>query len=92
MFEHRDRSNSQFKTCEVDADDFELYEGDIIVPGFKIGIDIRTGAAIYMEKWGRVATVYYNPMNHSFLVMVQLLTSIENRGKFDLEEFELIQA
>jgi hypothetical protein len=92
MFEHRDRSNSQFKTWEVDADDFELYEGDIIVPGFKIGIDIRTGAAIYMEKWGRVATVYYNPMNHSFLVMIQLLTATENRQQRVPQEFELIQA
>jgi hypothetical protein len=72
MFEHRDLSGRQFRTYEVDADDFDLNPGDRIPEGFEIGIDIRTGAAIYMGNGGIVATVYYNPMNHSYLVMIQL--------------------
>ena len=87
MFEHRELSN-QFKTYEVDAEDFDIFEGDIVAPGSEIGIDIRSGTAIFMEQWGRVATVYYNPMNQSFLIMIQLLTAINkpnNRVPVELE-------
>ena len=70
MFEHRDPSGCRFRTYEIDANDCELYEGDRLAPGQEIGTDIRSGTAIYMDFWGQVATVYYNPMNDSFLVMI----------------------
>jgi hypothetical protein len=89
MFEHRDPSGNQFRTCEVDADDFYLYDGDRLPPGFEIGIDTRTGAIIYMDTWGRVATVYYNPMNHSYLVMIQIISTIDNTGDCEVGEMEM---
>jgi hypothetical protein len=70
MFEHRDPSGGNFKSYELDANDFELYQGENIAPGGEIGIDIRSGSPVILESWGRVATVYYNPMNHSYLVMI----------------------
>ncbi|MBN1188507.1 MAG: hypothetical protein JXA46_02030 [Dehalococcoidales bacterium] len=79
MFEHRDVSGRQFRTYEVDAEDFSLFEGDMVPEGCEIGIDVRTGMAIYLGQEGIVATVYYNPMNHSFLVMFQL-KSAETAG------------
>lgn len=70
MGEHRDLRGNVFRTFEIDANDFELYPGDHITPGFEIGIDIHSGSMIYPEFEGTVATVYYNPMNHSYLVMI----------------------
>jgi hypothetical protein len=92
MFEHRDLSGSQFKTYEVYADDFELYPGDRISPGCEIGIDIRTGTGIILKQWGQVATVYYNPMNHSFLVMVQVFSSEKKAGNKVTDELALMPA
>jgi hypothetical protein len=71
MFEHRDPAASKFITCELSADDFDLYEGDTIAPGSEIGIDIRSGSAVYLDGWGRVETVYYNQMNDSYRVMIR---------------------
>jgi hypothetical protein len=73
MFEHRDPTGSNFMTYELDANDFELYQDDTIAPGGEIGTDIRSGSPIYLPCWGKVATIYYNPMNHSFLVMISRL-------------------
>jgi hypothetical protein len=70
MTEHRDPRGNVFKTFEIDANDCELYPGDRISPGFEIGIDIHSGSMIYPDFEGTVATVYYNPMNHSYLVMI----------------------
>jgi hypothetical protein len=89
MFEHRSLSTSQFKKYEVDAEDFELYEGDQIPPGYEIGIDVRSGAAVYLTEWGQVATAYYHPMNHSFLVMIQMLPHQED---LHLPEQEMVPA
>ena len=70
MFEHRDPKGNQYKTYHVAADEFELDEGDRIRPGSEIGVDANSGAPIYADYWGSVATVYYNPMSHSLLVMI----------------------
>jgi|WetSurMetagenome_2_1015567.scaffolds.fasta_scaffold651115_1 hypothetical protein len=74
MFEHRDPSGNRFKTYEIDANDCELFEGERLVPGQEIGTDIRSGMAICIDFWGQVATVYYNPMNDSFLVMIHRIS------------------
>jgi hypothetical protein len=71
MFEQRDSTGSKFIAFELSADDFDLYEGDTIMPGSEIGIDIRSGSAVYLDGWGRVETVYYNQMNESYRVMVR---------------------
>jgi hypothetical protein len=73
MFEHRDPSGNRFRTYEIDANDCELFEGDRLAPGQDIGTDIRSGMAICVDFWGQVATLYYNPMNDSFLVMIYRL-------------------
>jgi hypothetical protein len=70
VFEHRDPTSSNFVTFELSADDFELYQGDIVAPGCDFGVDIRSGSMVSLDCWGRIATVYYNPMNHSYLVMI----------------------
>jgi hypothetical protein len=70
MFEHRDPTGGDFVTYELNADDFEFFQGDAVAPGSEIGIDIRSGSPVYLNCWGRVATAYYNPMNHSYLVMI----------------------
>jgi hypothetical protein len=74
MFEHRDPIGSQFVTYELNADDFDLCEGDTIKPGSEIGIDVRSGSAVYLNNWGRVASVYYYQMNESYLVSIQRLS------------------
>jgi hypothetical protein len=89
MFEQRYPSSLQYRTYEVDADDFNLYDGDWISPGYEIGVDVRSGANICMEMWGQVATVYYNPMNHSYLVMIQLLNDIDKAFVFAESEQEI---
>ena len=73
MFEHRDPTGGSFISYELDANDFELFEGDTLAPGGEIGIDIRSGCPVYLGCWGKVATAYYNPMNHSYLVMINRL-------------------
>jgi len=73
MFEHRDPTGGSFRTYELDANDFEFYQGDTVAPGGEIGVDIRSGSPVYLDCWGKIATVYYNPMNHSYLVMVYRL-------------------
>ncbi len=89
MFELRDSSGRRFKKYEILADDFLLYEGNRIPQGFEIGIDVRTGISIYAESPGFIATVYYNPMNQSYLVMVCLeddseINCINNHQDTDL--------
>jgi hypothetical protein len=78
MFEHRDPSGNRFRTYEIDANDCELFEGDRLPLGHEIGTDIRSGMPTYLDFWGQVATVYYNPMNDSFLVMICRLSDDEN--------------
>ena len=80
MFEHRDPTGSDFVTYELNADDFEFYQGDTIAPGSEIGIDIRSGAPVFLSCWGRVATAYYNPMNHSYLVMINRISKTRKSG------------
>jgi hypothetical protein len=70
MFEHRDLSGYKYQTYQIDAEDFDLQEGDIVQPGLEIGTDIYSQTMIYADFWGYVATAYYNTMNDSFLVMV----------------------
>jgi hypothetical protein len=70
MFEKRDPSGKQYKTYHVTADEFDLDEGEIIQPGIEIGVDAHSGISLRSGYWGRVATIYYNPMDHSFLVMI----------------------
>jgi hypothetical protein len=72
MFEHSDSTGCDFVTYELDADHFDLYPGDMLSPGSELGIDVRAGTIVYLESWGHVATVYYNPMNHSYLTMIHL--------------------
>jgi hypothetical protein len=74
MFEHRDPIGSQFVTYELNADDFDLYEGDTINPGSEIGIDVRSGSAVFLNNWGRVVSVYYYQMNDSYLVSIHNLS------------------
>jgi hypothetical protein len=71
MFEHRERITNRYRTYQVAADDFELYVGDAIESGQQIGIDVNSGTPIYAYICGNVATIYYNPMSHSFLVMIR---------------------
>ncbi|MGA2160490.1 MAG: hypothetical protein ABSG90_14910, partial [Dehalococcoidia bacterium] len=59
----------QYRTYLVAADEFELNEGERLQPGSEIGIDVNSGAPIYSDYWGHVATVYYNPMSQSLLVI-----------------------
>jgi hypothetical protein len=91
MFEHRDPTGSQFITYELNADDFDLYEGDTIMPGSEIGIDVRSGSAVYLNNWGRVISVYYNQMNDSYLVSI-LLPLKHRAGLVASPEKDLISA
>lgn len=72
MFEHHVSSGGQYRSYRVAADEFELSEGDQLQPGGEIGIDVNSGATIYADYCGRVATVYYNPMSESLLVMLYI--------------------
>ena len=74
MFEHGELSLSQFRTCQVNADEFELYEGDPLQPGSEIGIDINSGVLIYACDRGYVAA-----MSDSFMVKVYQETRAESR-------------
>lgn len=73
MFVHCDQIGDEYVKFELDANDFELNPGDTVAPGGEIGIDIRSGSPAYLDNWGKVATVYYNPMNHSYIVMIHRL-------------------
>ena len=86
MFEHRDPSGHKFRTYEIDAFDCELFESDRISPGHEIGIDIRSGLPVVIDFWGQVATIYYNPMNHSYLVMIYKLSDNEANNVSQCEE------
>jgi hypothetical protein len=70
MFKHLEPTGSRLVTYELSADDFELFEGDTVAPGSEIGTDIRSGSAVWLEGWGRVAAAFYNPMNDSYRVMI----------------------
>ena len=73
MFRHNDIIESGFITCELNADDFELYQGDTVAPGSEIGLDVRSGSPVYLNCWGKVAAAHYNPMNHSYSVTINRL-------------------
>ena len=75
MYEHRAAAGYRYRTYQVDADGFDLHEGDIVEPGLEIGTDVHSKAPVLTDYWGYVATVYYNTMNDSFLVMVCLQRS-----------------
>lgn len=77
MFEHRDPSGYRFKTYEVEAKGFKLFEGARLSAGNTIGKEVRSGNTIQADRWSQVATAYYNPMNHSYLVMICLLSNSE---------------
>jgi hypothetical protein len=69
MFEGQNAFSNQFRTYRVDAEEFVLAEGDRIEAGQQIGVDVNTGSPLFAIHRGYVATVYYNPMSHSFLMM-----------------------
>lgn len=78
MFEHRDPTGKKFVTFELDADDFVFFPGDTLAPRSEIGIDIRSGSPVYLDYWATIATTFYNPMNHSYLVMINRLHNPKN--------------
>jgi hypothetical protein len=80
MFEDTDPIGTDFVTFELNADDFELYQGDIIAPGSEIGIEIKSGSPVYLRYWGRVAAAYYNPMIHSYLVIINQMCNTRAAG------------
>jgi hypothetical protein len=82
MFEQRDPGGHRFVTYELSADDFEHAVGDTIAPGCEIGIDIRSGSAVLVNSWSRIATACYNPMNDSYLVMIAWLANNPERADF----------
>ncbi len=79
MFEHRDPSRCWFRTYEVEADGFDLHEGDGVAPGLIIGKEVKSGETIKAFYCGHIATVYFNPMNESYLVMIYLTQGGEEK-------------
>ena len=74
MFEHRDPSQSQFRTYELKTGSFKLYAGAAVYPDEIIGIDVNSNQPVMVDDGGQIATAYFNPMNDSFLFMIQLCT------------------
>jgi hypothetical protein len=81
MFEHRDPSLRRFRTYELEADTFELYEGAKLLPEQIIGVEVKSRKTVKAPEFGRIATAYFNPMNNSYLVMIHLINE-EDEGRF----------
>jgi hypothetical protein len=70
MLQQNEQTKANLVCCELNAEDFELYDNNIIPPGFEIGIDIRSGSAVCLDRWGKVTSSYYSPMNESYRVTI----------------------
>ena len=60
---------TQYQKYEVDSRGFELGIGAPVAPETLIGHHHETGRPVKAGLHGRVATVYFNPMHDSLMVL-----------------------
>jgi hypothetical protein len=60
---------TQYEKYEVDSRGFELGPGEMVAPETVIGLHHETGRPVKAGLHGRVATVYFNPMHGSLMVL-----------------------
>jgi hypothetical protein len=67
------KMNERNKGCyiryEVDSDECQLSVGDRVGPETLLGLHHATGAPVRAGMNGHIATIYFDPMNDSLLVM-----------------------
>ena len=59
----------QYKKYEVDSRRFWLDIGDMVTPETVIGIHHDTGLPVKAGLHGQVATVFFNPMHDSLMIL-----------------------
>ncbi len=59
-----------YKKYEVDIRRCQLNVGESLTPETIIGRHHETGQPVAAGLYGRVATIYFNPMHDSFMIMV----------------------
>jgi hypothetical protein len=62
-------NSTQYAKYEVDSGRFRLGIGQVVAPETVIGLHHETGRPVKAELHGRVATVYYNPMHNSLMIL-----------------------
>lgn len=62
-------NSTQYEKYEVDSRRFRLDVGELVAPETVIGVHHETGRPVKAGLHGRVATVYFNPMHDSLMVM-----------------------
>ncbi len=67
--EQGDIERMQYEKYEVDSQKCRLDIGDLLVPETVVGLDRNTGLPVKAGLYGRVATMYFNPMNDSVMVL-----------------------
>lgn len=58
-----------YRRYEVDTRGFSLDLCDVVEPETVVGHECSSGNPVKAGLSGRIATVYYNPMNDSFIVL-----------------------
>ncbi len=58
-----------YEKYEVDSRGCGLGVGDMVVPETVVGVHHKTGQPVKAGFYGRVATMYFNPMNDSVLIL-----------------------
>ena len=59
----------QYEKYEVDSRRCGLDVGDLLVPETVVGLHHETGHPVKAGLYGRVATMYFNPMNNSVMIL-----------------------
>jgi hypothetical protein len=61
---------NRYRKYEVDSDTFNLDLYDVVVPDSIIGYHHKNGKLVKAGLQGKIATIYFNPMNDSLIITV----------------------
>jgi hypothetical protein len=64
-----------YRKYEFDRRRFNLQIADLVTPETIIGWHYKSGQPVKVNFYGYIATIYFNPMHDSLMVMIQDATS-----------------
>ncbi len=62
-------NQASYRKYEVAYNTCRLVRGDLVTPRAVIGRHYRTGETVRAALYGHIASIYYNPMHESLMIM-----------------------